>query len=127
MNQILLSRSPHMMRNQPILFTLCCLTVPVAGLGAVALLLWWYQARCLRLELTPQGVRLRRGVLARAIDEIAYSDVRNIRVTQTFGQRLFSVGTLEVSSAGQADVEIRIDGIYAPNQVADMIREKRRR
>ena len=53
------------------------------------------------------------------------SDVRNVRVTQGFVDRLFSVGTIELSSAGQSDVEISVKGMPDPQGIAEIIRRYR--
>jgi uncharacterized membrane protein YdbT with pleckstrin-like domain len=55
------------------------------------------------------------------------ADVRNVQLDQTFFQRVFDVGQIGVSSAGQAGLEINVTGIPQPERVKDLIDSYRRR
>jgi hypothetical protein len=46
-------------------------------------------------------------------------------VNQSFLQRLFKVGTIGISSAGQSGVEIGVDGLSNPDQIRDLINKYR--
>ena len=85
----------------------------------------WLKQRATRLIVTNRRTTLQEGILEKRTNEVRHADIRNIRVNQTFGQRLFGVGSLEISSAGQGDVEIAVKGIPQPQQIADLIREHR--
>lgn len=62
-----------------------------------------------------------RPQLHKKMTEVLHEHIRNIQVAQTFGQRHFGVGTLAISSAGQAGVEIEISGVPHPEQIQAMI------
>ena len=85
----------------------------------------WLKMRDTRLIVTTRRTTLKEGILEKRTNEVRHADVRNVRVDQTFVQRLFGVGTLEVSSAGQGDVEIAIKGIPDPQDIAALIHEHR--
>jgi len=50
-----------------------------------------------------------------------------VQLDQTFFQRIFDVGKIGISSAGQADLEISVTGIPQPERVKDLIDRYRRR
>ncbi|MFK7984963.1 MAG: PH domain-containing protein [Sandaracinaceae bacterium] len=85
----------------------------------------WLKQRATRIVVSNRRTTLREGILDRRTNEVRHSDVRNVRVEQTLVQRMFGVGKIEISSAGQSDVEIALKGIPDPQHVADMIREQR--
>jgi uncharacterized membrane protein YdbT with pleckstrin-like domain len=49
-----------------------------------------------------------------------------VQISQSFFQRIFGVATIGISSAGQAGVEIEVDGLRNPNKVKDIIDRHRR-
>jgi uncharacterized membrane protein YdbT with pleckstrin-like domain len=66
---------------------------------------------------------LNNKILSKSTNEVRHKDVRNIQVEQTILQRLFGVGTIAISSAGQSGMEIEVSGIPGPQKMADMIRK----
>ena len=104
-----------------------------AGLGAAVaagsllVLLGWY-IRCMAtsLSITDDTIILSEGLVAKRTSEVRIADVRNITVDQTVFQRIFHVGTIGISSAGQADVEISVAGLPHPDDLAEHIRNRAR-
>jgi uncharacterized membrane protein YdbT with pleckstrin-like domain len=92
--------------------------------GAVGLFLWWIKTRMLTLEITSKRTRSIRGLFAKSTSEVQHDDVRNIQIAQSSYGRLVGVGTLAVSSSGQDDLEIVAKGIPAPNEIAELIRDR---
>lgn len=115
-----------MFRNNPVGFVLSILLIVLYGLGLVILLMWWIRAKGTKITLTNQRVTLRKGILSKNINEVFHSDVRNVRVNQNLFQRMFNVGTISVSTAGQSDVEILVSGIPNPEKVKEIIDRNRR-
>jgi uncharacterized membrane protein YdbT with pleckstrin-like domain len=118
--QTLYSESPSMFRNNPIGFILTLLLC-VVGVGLVVLLVWWLKNKGTVLTVTNERTILRRGLLSKSLNEVWHQDVRNVKLSQSFWQRIFGTGTLEISSAGQADVEIKVTGIPDPDDVKSVI------
>ena len=123
-DQVLWRCRPAMIRNHPIDFAICCLLIPVAGLGLLLLLAWWLDCWATRLTITERRTVLRRGILARSTNEVRHADVRNIQVRQGILQRLLGVGRIEIATAGHAGVEVSVAGIAHPRWVADLIRAR---
>jgi uncharacterized membrane protein YdbT with pleckstrin-like domain len=116
----LYSENPSMFRNNPIGFIVTILLCLV-GVGLIILLVWWLRSKATLLTVTDERTILRKGILSKSVNEVWHRDVRNVQLKQTFVQRIFDTGMLEISSAGQADVEIRIVGIRDPDGVKDII------
>ena len=100
---------------------LLCLVV----VGVVLYAVEYLKSRSTRLIVTDRRTTLHTGVLSKATNEVRHSDIRNVVVKQGLFDRMFRVGTLELSSAGQSDVEISIKGISDPQGVAALIRDHR--
>jgi len=122
---ILYEAHPAMFRNHPFGFILCLLLCAV-GVGFFIFLYWWLKCLGSTLTVTDQKTTLRTGVLAKHINEVYHSDVRSIQVSQRFGQRIFGVGTVGISSAGQSAIEIEATGIPDPNTVRELINANRK-
>lgn len=103
---------PAMFRAHPLLFIL--LLVSVVGILAIAV--WWVRHKGERLALSEREVLLERGLLAKQRTEIALTSIRSVRITQSFGQRLFGVGHVELFSAGDM-AEIAIKNMPRPDRI----------
>ena len=96
----------------------------VALFGVGVLVLWWLRVVSTTLTVTSERTILRKGILSRATSEVRHDDVRNLQVNQTFIERMLGVGDLAISSAGQDDLEIDVDGVARPEEIATMIRQR---
>jgi uncharacterized membrane protein YdbT with pleckstrin-like domain len=121
---ILYKDSPAMFRNRPVLFLVCCALIPF-GIGALILLVWWIRCLGTSLVVTDRRVTLRRGLLSKATNDVLIADIRNVKIEQSMGQRIFGVGKVAVSTAGQADMEIEVQGLPAPERVKAIINDRR--
>ena len=121
---ILYKDSPAMFRNRPVLFLVCCALIPF-GIGVLILLVWWIRCLGISLVVTDKRVTLRRGLLSKATNDVLIADIRNVKIEQTMGQRIFGVGKVAVSTAGQADMEIEVQGLPAPERVKAIINDRR--
>ena len=131
---------PSMFRNQPVWFILMlgltlagivlAFTVNIwllilTGVGLVMFLSWWIKCLATKLIVTNHGTTLEKGLLSKSVNELWHNDVRNVQVDQTFFQRILGVGTIGVSSGGQAGIEITVNGIPNPQKVHELIEEQR--
>ena len=122
----LYDENPSMFRNRPVEFiftvVLCLILV-----GFIVFFVWWFRCKGTQLTITSERTRLRKGILSKSITEVWHQDVRNVQLNQTFFQRLLGVGSLGISSAGQAGLEISVSGIPDPDRVKELIDRHRRR
>ena len=124
--QLLYDEHPAMFRNHPFAFILCVILIAAFGLGLIILLVWWLQTLGTKLTVTNERVTLRKGILSKYTNEVNHTDIRNVQLNQSFFQRLFDVGTIAISTAGQEGVEISVEGIPHPQNVRDIIDTHRR-
>ena len=122
---VLYRENPSMFRNHPIYFVVCLLLVPVFGLGLILLLFWWLEALGTTLTVTNEQTTLRKGIFSKHTNDVFHENVRNIQVKQSFLQRIFNVGWIGISSAGQSGLEIEVSGIVAPHQIKELIDQYR--
>jgi len=116
----LIKTHPQMFRNNPVAFILFVILIPV-GFGALVLLIWWLTTINTTLTVTTRRTILRRGILSKHTREVRHSDVRFLEVDQGLFQRIFGVGNISVSSAGQGTIEITAKGILNPNKIKQTI------
>ncbi len=116
--------SPAMFRNHPLGFVLMVLLSCVV-VGIPFLLAWYIRARSTELTVTDRRTRLHRGWLSRSITEVWHRDVRNVQLTQTFFQRIFSTGRIGISSAAQSSIEIDVAGLRDPDKIKSIIDQHR--
>jgi len=118
---VLLHVRPEMIRARPIRFVLAVILIPAYGLGLLILAYWWVSTVSRELIVTPRRVRKRSGVLTNQTTELQHKDVKHVQVSQGAIQNLMETGTLRLSSAGQAGVELTMTDIDDPQGVRDII------
>jgi len=123
--KVLYEQNPAMFRNHPLQFVLGLLLCLVL-VGIPFMIAWWLRCLGTTLTVTNERTALRRGILSKYLTEVMHENVRNIQISQTFGQRIFGVGSIAISSAGQSGFEIEVHGIPDPEEVKRLIDEHRR-
>lgn len=93
----------------------------VAVAGAVGLAVW--KVACLgeSLRVTNKRVIWTRGLLSRSTSEVAHDRIQNIQIRQSFWNRLWGVGEVGISSAGQSDMEILVANVPGPYRLQQII------
>jgi uncharacterized membrane protein YdbT with pleckstrin-like domain len=89
------------------------------------LVLIWPMPRALRRQFTKttiSGDRLRyeTGAFAKSTRTLQLSKLQDIRVDQTFAQRMFGVGNLSIETSGETS-RLTLDDVDSPQAVADDI------
>jgi hypothetical protein len=86
---------------------------------------WWatklLHARTTALIITNKRTTEQRGWLRRTTKEILHDKLQDIQITQSFPQRLLGVGSLGLSNAGEAGVEILVDDLPDPERIRRII------
>ena len=100
---------------------------PWAPAVILVLLLWPFSRQMRRLAskltISTDKLRYETGFLAKSTRTIQVSKIQDIRVDQTFGQRIFGVGSLSIETAGEAS-RLTIHHIDRAQAVADEIMER---
>ncbi len=94
----------------------CALT---AGLGILGV--WWVSTLGTTLTITNKRALVRRGIFSRATREILHDRIQDIQVTQSFWDRVWNVGSIGLSSSGEAGIEIQVEGLAKPMRIREII------
>lgn len=114
-----------MFAANPIGFLLTLLLIPVFGIGLLILIVWFIDCQGSSLTVTNKRSILRSGILSKHTSEVLHKDVRNLQVSQGIINRMFGVGSIAISSAGQSDFEIYIRGVTDPYKAKSIIDDVR--
>lgn len=117
----LYSEHPVMFKNNPLGFIITLLLIPVFGIGLIILLVWHLQNKASKLTVTENEVLYEKGLLSKNRCEISISGVRTVRIQQSFLNRIFGTGTIELYTAGDRP-EITAKGMPDPNKVRELIK-----
>jgi len=116
----LYSAHPAMFRNRPIWFSISLLLCSVF-VGLIILVIWYLQIKASKLSITEQEILYEKGLLSKERDEIKISNVRTVKVKQSFFNRLLGVGTVEIFTAGDHP-EVVAAGMPNPNKIRELIK-----
>ena len=103
---------PALFRAHPFL---CIFTL------GIAFIFMWFQHLGESLTITNKRTTRRVGLFSKDTTEVLHDHVRNIQVYQSFWNRMFNVGRIGISSAGQSTIEIVAEAVPRPNEVKKVI------
>lgn len=85
----------------------------------------WVAARHINLRFTKlivggQRIRFESGILSKTTRTMDLHKLQDVRVDQSFGQRLLNIGDISLETAGETS-RITMPGVDRPREVADQI------
>jgi uncharacterized membrane protein YdbT with pleckstrin-like domain len=90
----------------------------VAVVGIVAVVLGGLLKRiATHYVVTTQRLRIRRGILAKKVQQTRIDRVQNVNTDQGFIERVLRVGTVDFDTAGTDDSDFTFRGIANPDEV----------
>jgi uncharacterized membrane protein YdbT with pleckstrin-like domain len=90
----------------------------VAVAGIVAVILGGLLKRiATHYVVTNQRLRIRRGILAKKVQQTRIDRVQNVNTDQRFIERVLRVGTVDFDTAGTDDSDFTFTGIANPDEV----------
>ena len=98
------------------------LSLAAAGISFLALMVWFVRTKALKLSVTESEILFERGLLSKTRSETHIERVRAITVRQTFFDRIFGVGAIEIYTSGDQP-EITAEGMPNPNRVREIIKD----
>lgn len=116
----LYSEHPVMFKNNPIGFIITLLLIPVFGIGLLILLGWHLKNKASKLTVRENGILFEKGLLSKERSEVTISSVRTVKIKQSFFNRIFGVGKVEIYTAGDSP-EIIATGMPDPNKIRELI------
>lgn len=108
------------MKDNPLGFVLALISC-VIGIGFIILLYWHVQNKSTKLVITESDVLYEKGLLSKERSELSIKSIRTVKVKQSFWNRVFGTGTVELYTAGD-NPEIVASGLPDPNTVRDIIK-----
>ena len=75
-----------------------------------------------RYRVTSQRLFIDRGILSQTVDQTELIRVDDVRICKSFLDRVFGLGSVRILSTDSTDREVLIEGISAPDAVAEAIR-----
>jgi len=117
----LYSEHPVMFKNNPLGFIVCLILIPVGGLGLLILLTWHLKNKASKLSVNDNEILFEKGLLSKERSEVNLASVRTTKVKQSFFNRIFGVGTIEIYTAGDSP-EIIASGMPDPNKIRELIK-----
>jgi uncharacterized membrane protein YdbT with pleckstrin-like domain len=91
-------------------------SVAAAGIAAV-LLAGLLKRIATHYVVTNQRLRIRRGILAKKVQQTRLDRVQNVNTDQSFVDRVLRVGTVDFDTAGTDDSDFTFHGIANPDEV----------
>jgi uncharacterized membrane protein YdbT with pleckstrin-like domain len=96
--------------------TVLAVLIAVAGIGGV-LVVGLLRRMGTRYVITNQRLHIRRGILARRIQQTMLSRVQNVNTEQSFPERLLRIGSVDFDTAGTDDSDFTFTGVADPGDV----------
>lgn len=118
---VLYDENPSMFKNEPISFIISIVLIAAFGLGLLLLLVWYLRVKSTRLIVTSGNVTLERGLLSKERSEVSLESIRTVKVKQSFFNRIFGVGAIELYTAGDTP-EITVKGMPDPNKIREIVK-----
>ncbi|RUM94948.1 MAG: PH domain-containing protein [Thiothrix sp.] len=119
----LYSEHPVMFKNEPIGFIISLLLIPVFGVGIIILLVWHLKNKASKLLVKENEILFEKGLFSKERSEVNISGVRTTKIKQSFFNRIFGVGTIEIYTAGDSP-EIVAAGMPDPNKIRELIKSQ---
>lgn len=116
----LYSEHPAMFRNNPFGFVLAVALIPLA-VGILILLVWFLRCKATKLEFVGNDLVLERGLLSKDRTAMNVAQVRTVKVSQSFFDRVCGVGKISIFTAGD-EPEIEVAGLPRPLELRDLIK-----
>lgn len=89
------------------------------GLGvlAIALIVGFLIRLATHYVVTTERLHIRRGLVARRVQETRLERVQNVNTDQSVLQRILRIGTVDFDTAGSGDFDFTFDGVAHPEKV----------
>lgn len=98
--------------------------VPVLPLASLLLLLWpikrHLQRQTVKLTIAGDKLRYETGLFSKSTRLIQVPKVQDVRVIQSFWQRLFGVGDIAIETAGESS-RLVVEKLDNPQQLAEQL------
>lgn len=116
------SEHPKMFKSDPFAFLFFVLLIPIA-VGILFLMVWYVRCKATKVELVGSELSLDEGILNKSHTELDVTTVRTVKVYQSFLNRIFGVGQVQIYTSGDFP-EFTVKGIPRPHDLRNLIKER---
>jgi len=74
-------------------------------------------------SISNQRLHIKRGIVARKIQQTRIERVQNVNITQSVIQRILQVGKVDFDTAGTDDADFSFDGVAQPEKVMKAVEQ----
>jgi uncharacterized membrane protein YdbT with pleckstrin-like domain len=92
-------------------------TVVFLAVVALAILVGLIKRIATTYSITNQRLHIKRGIVARKIQQTRIERVQNVNISQSVLQRILQVGKVDFDTAGTDDSDFSFDGVAQPEKV----------
>jgi uncharacterized membrane protein YdbT with pleckstrin-like domain len=93
----------------------------LAGGAALVVLVGFIRRIATVYTITNQRLRIKRGILAKRIQQTRIDRVQNVNTDQSVLERLLRVGTVDFDTAGTDDSDFTFAGVGSPSRVVEAV------
>ena len=93
----------------------------LAALFAVVIVFGFLRRMATRYMISTRRLQIRRGIVARKVQEARLDRVQNVNTSQSVLDRLLQVGTVDFDTAGSGDADFAFRGVSQPEQVVEAV------
>jgi uncharacterized membrane protein YdbT with pleckstrin-like domain len=94
----------------------------VLAVGAALVVLVGFIKRIATVyTITNQRLRIKRGILAKRVQQTRIDRVQNVNTDQSVLERVLRVGTVDFDTAGTDDSEFTFAGVSSPSRVVEAV------
>jgi uncharacterized membrane protein YdbT with pleckstrin-like domain len=95
--------------------------VAVGGGAALVVLAGFIKRMATVYTITNQRLRIKRGILARKVQQTRIDRVQNVNTDQSVIERILRVGTVDFDTAGTDDSDFTFEGVSSPGRVVEAV------
>ena len=88
---------------------------------ALAILVGFIRRMTTTYSITSQRLRIKKGLVARRVQQTRIERVQNVNTDQSVLERLLQVGTVDFDTAGTDDSDFKFVGVSDPQEVVDAV------
>jgi uncharacterized membrane protein YdbT with pleckstrin-like domain len=102
------------------------IVLPPLVIGGITALGIWIETHSTEYKLTTQRFFLKKGLIAKHVDELELFRVKDVTVDQGIIQRMLGFGSVMILSTDDSTPKIVMHGIAKPTEVKELIRKTHR-
>ncbi len=91
-----------------------------SGFACVLFLKSWVRSQRIRYRLTPDYLIVMNGFFKRTLKQLPIKTIKEVKLEQSFLDRLVGVGTIAMTTSDPTFKELSIEGIPTPERVFDI-------